>query len=195
MDEIFGQAVAALRGVLDRARSTSLIEPLAMTLATGDHSGRVSARVVLLRGFDERGFVFYTNLDSRKGRQLKEAKSAALCLHWDELKEQVRVEGVAQLVDVEEADAYWKGRPRASQIGAWASRQSEELDSRESLELRVAETEERFAGQDVPRPQFWSGFRVVPDRIEFWKGMPSRLHERIVYKRDTDGWTKRLLYP
>jgi len=149
----------------------------------------------LLRGVDERGFVFYTNLTSEKGRQLEENKAAALCFHWDPLKEQVRIEGTVEPVSGKEADEYWKTRPRESQIGAWASRQSETLESREVLVNRVAEVEAKFEGQEMPRPDFWSGFRVVPNRIEFWKGMPSRLHERIVYELGEDGWTKRMLYP
>ena len=195
MDPIYREALAAFESVVDRAQNTSLIEPLAMTLATTDEVGSVSARVVLLRGFDERGFVFYTNLDSRKGRKFNETKTAALCLHWDELKEQVRVEGRAELVEEQEADAYWKDRPRGCQIGAWASQQSADLESRQMLEKRADEIEQRFAGQDVPRPDFWSGFRVVPHRIEFWKGMPSRLHKRTLFERLDSDWMKRLLYP
>jgi pyridoxamine 5'-phosphate oxidase len=166
-----------------------------MTLATVGEDGKVSARIVLLRGVDERGFVFYTNLNSEKAGQLAANSEVAICLHWDPLKEQVRVEGTAEAVPDDEADQYWQSRPRESQIGAWASRQSETLPSRDVLLQQVAEVEARFEGQDVPRPSFWSGFRVVPTRIEFWKGMPARLHERVVYELREEGWAKRLLYP
>lgn len=166
-----------------------------MTLATVGADGRLSARVVLLRGFDQRGFVFYTNLNSDKSQQLRETGRASLCFHWDALREQVRIEGMAEQVADDEADEYWSGRPRESQVAAWASRQSAELDDRATLAKRVTEFEQQFQGRDVPRPEFWSGFRIVPQRIEFWTGLPARLHDRIVFERTDDGWTKRLLYP
>ena len=195
MDEGYQEALERFRQLLARARATDLNEPAAMTLATGGEDGRVSARVVLLRGFDERGFVFFTNLNSDKAHQLRQTQRASLCFHWDALREQVRIEGVAELVSDEEADKYWQGRHRESQIGAWASRQSQTLQDRALLERQVAEVEARFADQDVPRPEFWSGFRVVPQRIEFWTGLAARLHDRLVYEKTEDGWTKRLLYP
>jgi len=195
MDACFQEALSRFRGLLKRARETELLEPMAMTLATVGRDGRVSARVVLLRGFDEQGFVFYTNRDSDKGRQLQDVPRAALCFHWDPLLEQVRVEGGVAEVSPVEADAYWRTRPRDSQIGAWASRQSETLADRETLERRVAEFESQFAGQAVPRPEFWSGFRVIPERMEFWSNRPARLHERLLYERLAGGWQQRRLYP
>lgn len=187
--------VSRFQDLLDRARKTDLREPTAMTLATIGSDRRISARIVLLRAFDERGFVFYTNLNSDKGLQLNANPSAALCFHWDALGEQVRIEGAVARVDDEEADAYWSGRERGSQIGAWASRQSDDLDSRESLEKRVAEMEGEFRGRDVPRPKFWSGFRVIAQRVEFWTNRPSRLHDRIVYELKDGEWATRLLFP
>jgi pyridoxamine 5'-phosphate oxidase len=184
--------------LLERARATDLPEPTSMALSTVDADGRPSSRMVLLKDFDEGGFVFYTNLGSRKAREIAGNPRVALCFHWQPLEVQVRVEGRAEPVAPEEADAYYASRARGSRIGAWASRQSEELPSREALEERIRETEARFPGDDVPRPPFWSGFRVVPDRIEMWFGRPSRLHDRDVYTRDPTapgGWSVRHLYP
>jgi pyridoxamine 5'-phosphate oxidase len=195
MDEGYQEPLERFRDLLRRARETDLQEPAAMTLATVGADGRLSARVVLLRGFDQRGFVFYTNLNSDKSQQLRETGRASLCFHWDALREQVRIEGMAEQVADDEADEYWSGRPRESQVAAWASRQSAELDDRATLAKRVTEFEQQFQGRDVPRPEFWSGFRIVPQRIEFWTGLPARLHDRIVFERTDDGWTKRLLYP
>jgi len=192
---ILVEALDRFRQLLRSAQATSLREPTAVTLATCGKDGVATARVVLLRGFDERGFVFYTNTLSTKGRQLAENPQAALCFYWDELGEQVRVEGHVDRVADAEADAYWAGRPRDSQIGAWASRQSETLDRRATLEARVAQYESQFAGRNVPRPPHWTGYRLVPRRIEFWKSMPARLHERVVYERQADEWSKRLVYP
>jgi len=195
MDTTYQEALDRFGELLARAETTSLNEPAAMTLATVGEDGRLAARVVLLRGFDHRGFVFYTNLHSDKAKHLCHNGRASLCFYWDPSREQVRVEGTAELVADEEADRYWETRPRESQIGAWASRQSETLDDRATLEHRVAEFEQRFAGCAVPRPDFWSGFRIVPRRIEFWKGLPARLHDRHVYEQTESGWSKRLLYP
>ncbi len=181
--------------LLERARAAELPEPNAFSLATVSADGRPSARVVLLRGFNARGFVFYTNLESRKARDLGSNPHAALCFYWLPLDVQVRIEGAVQQVEDAEADAYFASRPRGSQIGAWASLQSSVLPSRADLEERVAEIEARFADREVPRPPFWSGLRVVPDRIEFWYGQPSRLHHRDVYTREGDGWTLHQLYP
>jgi pyridoxamine 5'-phosphate oxidase len=184
--------------LLAQARATDLHEPTAMALATATPEGRPSVRMVLLKAFDEQGFVFYTNLESRKAGDLAANAQAALCFHWQPLEVQVRVEGRVEPVTREEADEYFASRARGSRIGAWASRQSTQLDSYDTLVNRVQEYEERFAGGDIPRPEFWSGFRVVPDRIELWFGRPSRLHERELYLRvegDPPRWTRELLYP
>jgi pyridoxamine 5'-phosphate oxidase len=164
-------------------------------LATADRTGRPSVRIVLLRGVDERGFVFYTNYGSRKAREITENPVASLCQHWPTLEEQIRIDGPVELVDSAESDRYFAGRPRDSQIGAWASDQSAALESRAVLEARFAEVDARYAGQPVPRPPFWGGFRLVPDRMEFWYGRPGRLHDRLQYLRTPDGWTTRYLFP
>ena len=166
-----------------------------MTLGTIEKGGQPSVRVVLLKAFDERGFVFYTNYDGRKGRELLAHPKAALCFYWPTLGIQVRIEGAVTKVADEEADAYFATRERASQIGAWASKQSRPIESPTALADRVAEYEKKFAGREVPRPDFWSGFRVAADRIEFWKNKPNRLHERHLYTRDGDGWKIETLYP
>lgn len=171
-------------------------DPNAVALATADASGAPSVRMVLLKGFDPAGFVFYTNLESRKGGQLAANPRAALCFHWKSLRRQVRVEGPVSPVSAAEADAYYASRPRGSRIGAWASRQSRPLSGRDELERAVAEAEARFPGDEVPRPPFWSGFRVAPERVEFWAERPFRLHDRIVFLRGgAGGWTAERQYP
>jgi pyridoxamine 5'-phosphate oxidase len=171
------------------------VDTAPMTLATVDAQGQPSARVVLLRGVDARGFAFFTNYDSRKGRELDGNPRAALCIHWITLDEQIRVEGRAERLSDAESDAYFASRPRGSQLGAWASDQSRILPSRETLEEKYREVERRFDGQAVERPPFWGGYRVVPDHIEFWYGRPDRLHDRVVYIRENGSWTIERLYP
>jgi len=180
---------------MDEAARHEPNDPNAMALATADATGRPSVRMVLLKGADERGFVFYTNLESRKGCDLAENPQAALCFHWKSLKRQIRVEGAIEPVSDEEADAYYASRPRASQIGAWASRQSQRLTGRFELERRIAEFTARFGLGTVPRPPYWSGFRLVPQRIEFWQDRQFRLHDRQVYLRENGQWTIVTLFP
>ena len=167
----------------------------AMTLATATAEGRPSARVVLLKGLDDRGFVFYTNLESRKSDELFANPHAALCFLWKSLNRQVRVEGPVERVGDDEADAYFASRPRDSQLGAWASDQSRPLESRALLERRVEEFSRRFDEGKVPRPTYWSGFRVVPQRVEFWEEQPSRLHDRMLFIREGEGWRRERLFP
>ncbi|HTI96774.1 MAG TPA: pyridoxamine 5'-phosphate oxidase [Rudaea sp.] len=194
---MLAEAVAQVRELIDAARASGDPEPTAMTLATGDARGRVSARIVLLKELDERGFAFYTNYESAKAAQLGEQRHAALCLHWKTLRDgvQVRAEGVVEKTSVVESDAYFATRVRASQIGAWASLQSQTLPDRALLDARIAQYEREFEGRPVPRPPHWGGFRLVPDVIELWYGQRARLHDRIRYEQVDRRWSKRLLYP
>ena len=186
------RSVYALAEKIDRS---IIPEPNAMSLGTIEEGGQPSVRIVLLKAFDEGGFVFYTNYEGRKGRELLAHPRAALCFYWAPLDIQVRIEGTVTKVADEEADAYFASRERRSQVGAWASRQSRPLESPTALDERFAMYEKEFEGREVPRPSFWSGFRVAPERIEFWKGKANRLHERHLYTRDGNGWKIETLYP
>ena len=177
------------------AALTEVNDPEAMALATADAAGRPSVRMVLLKGHGPEGFVFYTNEQSAKGDQLAANPNAALLFHWKSLRRQVRIEGPVERVPDADADAYFATRARHSQLGAWASDQSRPLDSRASFERRFEEVKARFEGQDIGRPPYWRGYRVIPDSIEFWVDRPYRLHERRLFTREAQGWTEGLLYP
>jgi pyridoxamine 5'-phosphate oxidase len=181
---------------LDQAMSAELREPYAMTLATATPDGAPSARVVLLRGFDERGFAFYTNYDSRKGDDLAANPRAALVFYWAELERQVRIEGPVSKVTDAESDAYFQARPRGHRLGAWVSEQSRVIAGRAELEQELAAVEARYPDEDVPRPPHWGGYRVVPSQVEFWQGRPNRLHDRLRYRTaEGGGWIVERLAP
>lgn len=186
---------ALFDGWFAEARAAEPNDPNAMALATVGADGQPSVRMVLLKGHDDRGFVFYTNLESRKAGELAATPRAALLFHWKSLRRQIRIEGPVSRVSDAEGDAYFATRSRDSQLGAWASDQSRPLDDRTTFEARFAAMEKRFEGGDVPRPPHWSGFRVAPQRIEFWQDRAHRLHERRLFARAGDGWTEGLLYP
>ncbi len=187
--------VALFEAWMAEAAASEPNDANAVCLATATPEGRHSARMVLLKGVDTSGFVFYTNLESRKGEELTANPFAALCFHWKSLRRQVRVEGAVELVGAEEADAYYASRARGSRIGAWASRQSRPLEGRFALEKAVAEYTLKFGLGEIPRPPYWSGFRLLPARIELWRDMPFRLHERRVFHRVEQRWEMEMLYP
>ena len=196
--DLLAEAHRTFTQLFEEAHAAGEPDPTAMTIATAALDARPSARTVLLKAHDERGFVFYTHLDGRKGRELQANPHAALLFHWPRVREgiQVRVEGCVEIVSDAEADAYFASRPRGSQLGAWASRQSETLESREAFAQRLAQVEQEFHDRDVPRPLRWTGLRVRPEKIEFWYGAGFRLHERWFYEVDRAGaWSKRMLYP
>ena len=195
-DKLHAEALQRFGALLERARADeSILEPTAMSLATVDGAGQPAVRIVLLKGFDARGFVFYTNTLSHKGRELAAEPRAALCFHWQPLMQQVRLEGTTEPVTAAEADAYWASRIRISQIGAWASLQSEEMPDKAALERRFSEFEHKFAGKDVPRPPHWSGYRLRPRMIEFWSSREGRLHERERYLLGESGWRRAWVFP
>ncbi len=179
----------------DAKKCKTIAEPTAMCLASVGEGGKPSSRMVLLKAVDERGFVFYTNFESRKGREILANPYVALCFHWMPLERQVRIEGKAEQVSDAEADAYFKSRPRESRIGAWASKQSRPLSGKTELVKAVAAETLRFGVGDIPRPPYWSGFRIVPDAIEFWNNGLARLHDREVFTRDGNGWSVTRLFP
>ncbi len=169
--------------------------PNAMSLATAPKNGRPSARTVLLKGHDERGFVFYTNSESHKGQDLADNPQAEILFHWKSIERQIRISGPVNIISTEEADAYFASRPRDAQIGAWASQQSQEMQNRDSFMKAFEEIDQKYKDQDVPRPPHWNGYRLAPDHFEFWIEVEFRLHHRFAYEKDDAGWTRKMLYP
>ena len=198
MTDLIAEAHQTFAQLFEEARAAGEPDPTAMTLATAGLDARPSARTMLLKEHDARGFVFYTHLDGRKGRELQANPHAALLFHWPRVRNgvQVCIEGAVETVSDAEADGYFASRPRGSQLGAWVSRQSETLESRETFEQRLAQVEREFEGREIPRPLRWTGLRVRPEKIEFWYAAAFRLHERWLYQSDRAGeWSKRMLYP
>jgi pyridoxamine 5'-phosphate oxidase len=193
---LFTDPFARFREWMAEAEAREPVDANAMTVATTTPDGRPSARAILLKGVDARGFVFYTNKESRKSAELAANPHVALLFHWKSLARQIRIEGVVEEVTDAESNAYYASRPRISRLGAWASAQSRPLDERLTLERRLADYEAKYPGEEIPRPPYWSGYRVLPDRFEFWQNMPFRLHDRTVYTRSADGgWVIGKLYP
>lgn len=186
---------ALFRDWFQAAERAGILLPESMTLATATPDGVPSARMILLKGYGPDGFVFFTNYESRKADELEANPRAALVLHWPVLERQVRIEGGVTRLTHEESEAYFRSRPRGSRIGAWASKQSKPLESRGVLEARVREVEKKYPGGEVPLPDFWGGYRLAAERIEFWQGKANRLHDRLLYKKDADGWSVVRLYP
>ncbi|WP_373086930.1 pyridoxamine 5'-phosphate oxidase [Sneathiella sp.] len=191
----FPELLDEFRRWMAEAEQSEANDPTAMSLATADKDGQPSVRMVLLKNADERGFVFYTNYESQKGTELQENPKAALCFHWKSLRRSIRIQGTVEKVSDAEADAYFDSRPRDSRIGAWASQQSRTMAGRFSLETAVAKYAAKFGVSSIPRPDYWSGFRVIPARMEFWRDRPFRLHERRLYRQTPEGWTESILYP
>ncbi len=192
---LHSEPIEQFRRWFDEALSADLHEPNAMTLATSTNDGKPSARIVLLKGYDERGFVFYTNYEGRKAKDLDENPRAALVFFWGELERQVRIEGTVSRVPEKESDEYFASRPRGSQLGAWVSEQSRIVTDRRSLEEKLHSLEAEYANREVPRPLFWGGYRVEPEAVEFWQGRENRLHDRLVYRREDNGWRIERLQP
>jgi pyridoxamine 5'-phosphate oxidase len=193
--DVLANPIEQFKGWLAEAMKAEMLEPTAMTLATTDKEGKPSARTVLLKGVDERGFVFYSNYESRKAKNISENPYAALLFFWDKLERQVRIEGEISKVSKEQSEIYFKSRPHGSQLGAWVSQQSEVIASRAVLEEKMLELENKYTEGNVPLPEFWGGYVLVPEAIEFWQGRPSRLHDRLRYSKVSDGWKIERLSP